>query len=271
MRILIAMCIVLGLQGAPAPSAGASTHRDSVLVNPSSRWYRRDWKQCNSGASLAANDSMLTVLSDTSDVLFWCVPTTDSATFGMDASQRWLRECDRPPSEFGRQLRQMDRNEKRLLAVSDYRFLSWQWSVDGTIDDRRPGKPNDIFTARLGVTLLSQVGDRLREISYVWARSQPEDKVFVEKTTVIPGVWQYRWHRIVVQTGEPEPGKWEEERRNIYRDYKRLYPDEEPGRIIRIYLRVDSDDPKRPIVGAFSRIRFHRAAAGSGAQGRDGE
>ena len=254
---LLAIVSLLGI----CPQSSTAFAQEEVWLDLDADWLRRDWSGCESRAYLVRSGKVITIVGDTSRVLFWQVPVRDTASLDLDLRQRWVRECDRPPPEFGQVLRKLDLNQGRLVQLSDYRHLSWNWMVDGTVDDRRARKPDDQFTARLGVTVVKAGGGDLREIAYVWARSLPEDSVLVERTTVIPGVLQYKWHRIVAQTGEAPAGGPVHETRNIYADYKRLYPKEEPGRVVRVYLCVDSDQPDRRIRGSFSDIRFHKRAS----------
>ena len=69
----------------------------------------------------------------------------------------------------------------------------------------------------------------------------PEESVLTHVTTVIPGIWKYKWYRIVAESGGANVNRWVDVTRDLYSDYKRLYPKEEPGRIVRVYLMADSD------------------------------
>ena len=231
--------------------------QDVVRLDLSGDWPRRDWAKCASNAELVAGRDTATVTGDTSAVLFWRTPTRSGQPLAVDGSKQWIRECDIPSPDFGENLRKADLSKGILLQVSEYQHVAWQWSVDKTVDDTNMNVEDEKkFTARLGITVVRKGGSDLREIAYVWARTRPEESVIVHTTTVA-GMWKYRWHRIVVESGETNLGKWANESRNLYTDYKRLYPDEEPGRIVRIYLRVDSERKNRT-TGSFANVTFHR-------------
>ena len=249
--VLITAGILISAKGVRA--------QDMVRLDLSADWMRRDWDRCRSGARLILKDGVATIMGDTSAVLFWQVPTRNGPLRELDMDQKWIQGCNRPPPEFGKELRSRDQDRENLLQVRDYRYVSWRWLLNGTIDDTKKGrKPEEKFTARLGITILRKGGDDLREIAYVWTRTLPEGTVFVYETTVIPGVWKYRWHRIVAESRDADGAQWVEEARDLYADYKRMYPKEEPGRVVRVYLRVDSETPENRIKGSFSDIVFCR-------------
>ena len=45
------------------------------------------------------------------------------------------------------------------------------------------------------------------------------------------------------------PLAWVPETRNLYEDFKRFYPDEEPKEVVRIYLMSDSDNTGSKVTG----------------------
>ena len=261
-RTLRSILPVLTLSGAMAVGACAWA-QDAVPVDMASGWVRRDWDECRGRTRLVLENKIITIASDTSAALFWQIPTRSGRPMDIDMGQRWVRECDPPPSGFGEEIQKRDREGDRLLSVSDYRYVTWRWRIDRTIDDRETvdsegkiQKAGDDFAAKIGISILRKGSDNLREIAYVWTRALPEESVLIQERRIL--FWNYKWHRIVAESGAENAGAWVGEIRDLYADYKRIYPDEEPGRIVRIYLMADSDNTGDRVTGSFAGIEFHR-------------
>lgn len=243
------------LQSLPAQSL--------VRINFSAEWLRRDWKNCQDPTQLIQNGSSVTIISDTSAALFWQIPTRSGNPLVLDQNHSWIRKCNRPPVDFGRTIRRKTKGTGKLLNVSDYPYVTWKWRVDGTIDDSKTAnskgkirKQGDDFAAKIGISILRKNSDDLREIAYVWTRTIPEESILTQETTVIPKIWKYTWHRIVAESGEKNLNRWTSVTRNLYADYKELYPDEEPGLIMRVYLMTDTDNTRSQITGDFANLMF---------------
>lgn len=242
---------------------GAASAQETVPVDMASGWFRRDWAKCQGRSQFTLKDGAATISSNHSAALFWQIPTRSGSPLPVDRSQKWIQECDRPPPDFGKTVLKQDREGGHLLDASEYRYISWRWRTDGTIDDRatvdekgKIQKEGDDFAAKLGISILKKNSDSLREIAYVWTRSIPEETVIYQEKKIL--FWRYRYHRIVAESGEENVNTWVSEVRDLYADYRRVYPDEEPGRIVRIYLMSDSDNTSDRITGAFAGIQFHK-------------
>lgn len=210
---------------------------------------------------MSADAKTMKIETERSAALYWQVPIR-SGHLSIDRDQSWIQECDRPPQSFARSVSR-DAKQSELMDVSDFRYFTWKWRVSNTMDDRNTideegviQKEGDDFAAKIGITILKKGSDSPREISYVWTRNLPEEKVIVQQKRIV--FWKFKYHRIVAESGEEQVGKWVAEARDLYADYKRIYPDEEPGKIVRIYVMSDSDNTESKVTGAFSDLSFKR-------------
>lgn len=240
------------------------TAQEQVPIAMDADWLRRDWNQCRENVSTTYKNGIFTVHSDHAAALFWQVPTRDGSPLPIDRKQDWIERCDRPPRDFENQIKQHPAAEDRLIALSEYPYISWRWRISNTIDDRntinRRGEiqqEGDDFAAKIGISILNEKNE-LREIAYVWARSIPEETALTQVTTVIPWVLRYRWYRIVAESGDKKVNTWVRKTRNLYEDFKRFYPNEEPKEIVRIYLMSDSDNTGGAVTGAYADLIFHK-------------
>jgi len=246
-----------------APAAGAEPLPDVVLVEMSS-WYRRDEKKCESHTWMSAKDGIVSIKSDTAMALFWQIPTVNGPVKLDRKDHPWLDDCKRPPRSLNKEIQKL--SSGKLLEVSDFRYLKWRWKVDySTIGKHvltKDGKlvtKNEDFPAQIGISILKKGSNKIREIAYVWCKDLPASTMFKTETVIIPGIWKYTWRRFVVESGEENFEKWVSETRDLYADYKAGYPGEEPGRILRIYLRTDSDNTKSRAAAAYADIAFTRS------------
>ncbi len=258
MKVLLTLIAVHTLIATATPTAS----QERVSLDLASLWLRRDWNDCEDPSRLIQQNGSLTIQTEKSAALYWQVPTLHGP-LDIETDTDWIRDCNRPPRDFANDVRRIDRETGVLLDASDHRYLSWKWRVSNTVDDRetvdKKGKiqrKGDDFAAKLGVSLLRKGSDDLREISYVWTRSLPEESILVQEKRIF--FWRFQYHRIVAESGESNVGRWVPEVRNLYADYRRVYPNEEPGRIVRVYLMSDSDNTGGAVTGAFSDLAFHR-------------
>ena len=234
---------------------------DNITLDMSRGWIRRDWSGCEDPSRMTSNRHALTIETDSSAALYWQVPTS-SGPLSIDTEQDWIQSCDRPPRDFAQSVSR-GANRSRLLNASDHRFFTWKWNVSNTIDDGQTidedGKiqhEGDDFAAKIGISILRKGTNDPREISYVWTRSLPEETVIIHEKKVL--FWRFQYHRIVAQSGDTHIGQWVAEARDLYADYKRIYPNEEPGEIVRIYVMSDSDNTTSKVTGTFADLAFSR-------------
>lgn len=229
---------------------------ESIPIDPRAAWHKRDELGCRSRARLTIIPEAVVVTGDTTGVLFWRVPTRSGKALTLEPTPKWIQECKRAPLEFGASLIDEARERRLLIDVGEYQRISWRWMIDRVIE-RRPGVPQERqTTVRLGLNIINRAGE-LREIAYAWSNGAPVDSVFVHRTSFAGGMVKRDWHRIVIRNSPRPVGEWVDESRDVRTDFKRLFPREEPGYIVRLYLRADGDQDG-PVDASFANIVFSR-------------
>lgn len=136
--------------------------------------------------------------------------------------------------------------------IKDYPFLNWRWKatkIPAGGDVRK--KEKDDQAAQIYVVFPkfpSQINSRM--LGYIWDTSAPAGS---EVTSAKLSKTKY----IVLKSGGGEIGKWFTEKRNVYKDYKRLF-NEEPPKVGSIALMIDSDDTKTSAESFFGDIYFSK-------------
>ncbi len=231
-------------------------------------WLQRDWAECNTRTKFQYANNAVRFVSEGSAALLWQIPTRSGQPMALDPEHHpWIAQCKRPPRQLEKIVRK--RGFDTLIDVSENPYLTWRWKVDYSTIGRqrmdrggRLNKKDDDFNAKLGVAILEKGTNKIREIAYVWSNTLPESLMFKSETTIIPFVWKLSWRRIVVESGRARMKQWVGERRNLYEDYKRGYPGEEPGKILRVYLMTDTDNTNSRASTWYADIQFHREAPG---------
>ena len=247
--------------------------QNQISVDMSANWLRRDWDKCRENVQTQYQNGVFTIQSDQAAALFWQVPTQNGTPLPIDRDQRWIERCDRPPTGFEKDIRKQAQGQHPLISVSEHPHISWRWRISNTIDDSQTAdkkgriqKDGDDFAAKLGISILNSEGE-LHEIAYLWTRTIPEETPLTQVTTIIPWVLKFKWYRIVAESGDQYVNTWVRETRNLYNDFKRFYPKEEPAEIVRIYLMSDSDNTNSRVTGSFADLSFHKNAPFARAKG----
>ena len=255
--VLLVACVL------PAQSFAEATPNVTIPVDMSA-WFRRDREECESGTRLTLSPNGMDIRSDHSYALFWQIPMSDGSPMALDSNRySWLKKCDRPPINFSGVIEKQ--GEDTLIEVADYPWFTWQWKVDvATVEEQRVDENGKIksryddFPAKIGISILKENSSSIREVAYVWSRHLPDEMMYTSETTVIPLVWKLKWRRFVVESGTESIGKWVSESRNVLDDYRRAYPGEEPGRIVRIYVSTDSDNTNSKAEASYANFQFRR-------------
>lgn len=235
----------------PAPSAPgriAPAQAGSIPLDMLGGWYRRDWDDCRGASRVAHHEQAIHIVSESSAVKYWQVPTLEGGTMRF-ADEGWLRNCDRPRRRFVEDMLERDEIRELLIPLAEYPLVRWGWGVAAPLDDSltadgdgRIRSEGDDFAAKIGFQLVPADSLDLREIAYVWTRDLPAETLLVQETRILFLRW--RFHRLVARSGQPTGGPLalETMTRDLYADYKRIWPDEEPGRILRVFLMTDGDN-----------------------------
>ncbi|MFH1569076.1 MAG: DUF3047 domain-containing protein [Gemmatimonadota bacterium] len=229
-----------GLDGPVAASSRgpASPVRPGVLplvaLPPEAPWLRRDWNRCRGRGGWRVEGEEAVVSSDSAAVLYWLIPGRGGLPVPVKPGGDWLRRCERPPLELWQALRERDDRERLLVDPRDHSQLSWQWRMQ-EID---PSGLDSESMVSLGVTMVKRGTQQVREINYLWSRQLPVGAVATGEKVIIPGIWKHRYGEIVVRSGTDASLEWQGITRDLAADYRALYPGEQPGKILRVFVKV---------------------------------
>jgi hypothetical protein len=155
---------------------------------------------------------------------------------------------------------------------SMFRIVHWRWKIDNLLahsDVTR--KAGDDYPARLYITfeyepakvsfgkmLKYKAGQALfgdipiAALNYIW-----DSKTAVG--TIVDNAYTDFAKMIVVESGGAKVGRWVEESRNVYDDYKRAFG-EDPPMINGVAIMTDTDNTKERAIAYYGDIRFSRLA-----------
>ncbi len=253
--------MLLGAIAAGTALAGAQAPElpDRVPLDMSV-WYRRDYARCNGAGRVTKGGDSITIQADHSALKYWQAPTL-IGPLPINERWGWIRRCDRPPGAFAAEVRKQD--AQTLIRIADYPYITWRWRIEGTVDDSRTANSagkilsaGDDFAAKIGFQMLPRDGDDLREIAYVWTRSIPEGTTLVQEAGAL--FWHFSFYRIVAESGDEHVGEWRTETRNLLEEYRRIWPDEEPGELMRVFLMTDGDNTGTIATATYADIVLHR-------------
>lgn len=89
-----------------------------------------------------------------------------------------------------------------------------------------------------------------RVLGYIWDSSAP-------KNSMLTSTKFSKSKYVVIRSGQNGLGKWFSEKRNVYADYKNLFK-EEPPKVGRVSVMIDSDDTKSSAESFFGDIFFSK-------------
>lgn len=254
--------LLLGVAGAAAGIVPQQARPENLPLDMRT-WYRRDYSRCNGAGRVTVGGAGITIEVDSSALKYWQLPTL-LGPLPVNERAGWVRRCDRPPASFARDAIDRARGMNSTIHLRDYPYVSWRWRVQGTIDDAetadaegRIQSAGDDFAAKVGFQMLPEGSEELRELAYVWTRTIPEDTLLVQESGAL--FWQYRFYRLVVESGEEHVGTWREVTRNLAADYKRVWPDEEPGILLRVFLMTDGDNTGVSVAASYDDLVLHRS------------
>ena len=150
----------------------------------------------------------------------------------------------------------------------EYPIARWRWKAENLLeksDVRR--KEGDDYPVRLYVTfeydpdkvgfakkLKYKAGQAIfgaipiAAINYVWDRTAPAG-------TIVDNAFTDFAKMIVVRSGAADLGRWVEEERNVYEDYKKAF-EEEPPMVNGVAIMTDTDNTKEAATAYYGDIQF---------------
>ncbi|MBI5681685.1 MAG: DUF3047 domain-containing protein [Deltaproteobacteria bacterium] len=124
------------------------------------------------------------------------------------------------------------------LNIAEIPYLNWQWKVTKLPDggDVRI-KSTDDQAAQIYIVFPKfplHVNSRI--IGYIWDTNAPQGSIATSQKFS-------KTKYIILRSGKSDMGRWLNEKRNVYEDYKMLFG-EEPPKIGKVSVMIDSDDTK---------------------------
>ncbi|HJR76322.1 MAG TPA: DUF3047 domain-containing protein [Nitrospiraceae bacterium] len=154
----------------------------------------------------------------------------------------------------------------------EYPIVRWRWRVENLLqksDVRR--KEGDDYPARLYITfeydpdkvgftkkLKYKAGQAIfgaipiGAVNYIWDGTTPAG-------TIVDNAFTDFAKMIVVRSGPADLGRWVEEERNVYEDYKKAFG-EEPPMINGVAIMTDTDNTKESATAYYGDIQFYKGS-----------
>lgn len=136
--------------------------------------------------------------------------------------------------------------------IKEYQYVTWRWKavkLPPEADVRDTDKDDQAVQFYVVFPRFPAFANS-RLVGYIWDTTAP---VGTELNSTKTSTTRY----IVLKSGEKNLGKWFEETRNVYEDYKRLFG-EEPTEVGRVSVMIDSDDTKSDAESYVSGIYFSK-------------
>ena len=152
-----------------------------------------------------------------------------------------------------------------------YQVITWRWKIARVLERADPTrKKGDDYPARLYVAFRYEP-----ERESVWERTKfefyralygdyPPGAVigYVWESRLPPGTsysnpYTSRARMVVIRSGPDDVGRWVEERRNIYEDYRRLFGIE-PARLAGVAVMTDTDNSGEHAEAWYGAITLHQ-------------
>jgi len=159
--------------------------------------------------------------------------------------------------------------------LKEFPLLEWRWKVPALIAGadntrrRTEDSPARVIVTFEGDSSKLSYGERLfalqmkaltgydfpyATLMYIWENRAPAG-------TVIPNRNTSRIKMIVVESGGAALGKWRDEMRNVYEDYRRAFG-EDPPAVRSVGIMTDTDNTGGTARAFYGDIAFERAAGG---------
>ena len=158
--------------------------------------------------------------------------------------------------------------------VTAHPVLAWAWKIDSIVEganvatQARDDRPASLFVSfnyddldllsRLRIVALRAMGYEVvprRAIAYIWANQPDQDRV-------ISGAYTPWVKQVAVQRGTTRVGTWQQQRRNVRADYRRLFG-EAPPSVRGVAIMTDTDNTDGDVTAYYGDIRFRAPTADS--------
>jgi len=139
--------------------------------------------------------------------------------------------------------------------IRDYPWLNWEWKVeelpaggdfrDSATDDQA----GQVYVSFGSLSFFNK--PFVRALGYYWSSTAPVG-------TEGPCPTWGKSRAVVLRSGAAGSGEWVRERRNVYRDYVRLFQDDEPSSVSAVRLYTNSQHTESGSVVSYRNIYFSR-------------
>ena len=135
--------------------------------------------------------------------------------------------------------------------LKKYPVLAWRWRVENTIiKGNESKKEGDDYAARVYVIFPHWLPPLTKSINYIWANR-------LSKGDHVPNPFYAKAVMLAVESSNESAGKWIEEERNVYMDYKTIFG-EEPPLAGGIAVMTDTDNTGESATAYYDNIRLEK-------------
>ena len=133
--------------------------------------------------------------------------------------------------------------------TNKYPILTWRWKVDHVLSNGNAlKKEGDDYAARIYVAFPSILFWKTKAINYIWANKLPPG-------TSVANPYASNAIMIAVESGSIHTGKWLDERRNVFEDFRRYFR-QDPPLAGAIAIMTDTDNTGEKAVAWYGPIRI---------------
>lgn len=140
--------------------------------------------------------------------------------------------------------------KRRKIDLAKTPYLHWRWRVMNTYagnDETR--KSGDDYPARVYVVVSGGLRFwRTRAVNYVWSSRQPPGSSW-------PNAYTANARMLVLRSGDNGLGEWQEERRDVRADLRRLFG-EDITHVEAVAIMTDSDDTGLEATAYYQALYF---------------
>ncbi|MEK6531530.1 MAG: DUF3047 domain-containing protein [Deltaproteobacteria bacterium] len=136
--------------------------------------------------------------------------------------------------------------------IKEYPALNWKWKVERLPHgaDARRGATDDQALQLYVIFPRWPAAVNSRVIGYIWDTSAPSGAYLSSRKS-------RNTRYVVVKSGPSEIGRWHQETKDVYADYRRLFS-EDPPKAGRVSVMIDTDDTKGHAESFIGNIFFSK-------------
>jgi DUF3047 family protein len=139
--------------------------------------------------------------------------------------------------------------------IRDYPFLNWEWKVTklpaggNFLDEDKDDQAAQVYVSFGSLSFFNK--PFVKAVGYYWSSTLP-----IGTEGECP-TWS-KSRAIVIETGKEKLGEWITEKRNVYKDYDRLFDDDDPSDVSALRLYTNSQHTKTGTEVFFRNIYFSK-------------